>query len=384
MLYWEVLDYLEDMSWAFVREFIPPYLCSAACHAFNIFNYSKDIYHEHGHITDMRLHMFFISSPGFSKSSVLKMLLDGPTSIFYGTKIQTAFMAILTEAAFTGTIRVVDGEVQEVPGAAKEYRTSIVGVEEFDALIKMMQQEHSGNLDNALLTALDNGWVRKRLAAGPISYMTHLTLWAASQPLRFDLTSGLARRFMFIYFIPDKEAQQEIREKRREGSNVRPDRDRLNKIKDAIDTKYEKLRDVIRIEFDDSVRSLIDRLNIPHYEEPLYERLALGYNISAYDFDREITVTLDNELRRLIEKAYLWRKQVKIGADYSQILVLLSDGKPVPHEEILEQMLTFGVPYDQTSNLINRMIKAKMIVKIIKEGKIWYKIHPSIAAAFSL
>ncbi|MBU0792030.1 MAG: hypothetical protein KKC55_16400, partial [Gammaproteobacteria bacterium] len=245
MLMDTVLNYLKAREIVFSDRYMPYYVASAACHLCNIVNKEKQFYLESGAVPDLRLQIFLVSPPGYMKSFFLKILLDGPTSVFGGSIINTAFQGSMTEAGFVGTVKFgADDEPTTHYGAAYEYSHHIVGIEEFNALTNAMKQEHSSNLDNALLTALDSGMLVKRLGPGEISYSTNVTLFSGSQPARFDLSSGLGRRFLFIYFIPSKEEKELIRAGRRRGKGVRGKPEILLRAQREVEEIDERVKNI--------------------------------------------------------------------------------------------------------------------------------------------
>ena len=86
-------------------------------------------------------------------------------------------------------------------------------------------------LGHSVETALDSGMIRKRLAAGKIEYQTNFTLWTGVQPARYQLSSGLARRFLFLLFIPNFKDIQAFKVNRRLAKNVKTNTLGLQKIK---------------------------------------------------------------------------------------------------------------------------------------------------------
>ena len=65
------------------------------------------------------------------------------------------------------------------------------------------KKDHSLDMKNQLLTSLDNGRVQKALRAGWVNYTTRYTVWAGTQPARFDLWTSLRVKPMLKEEIPD-------------------------------------------------------------------------------------------------------------------------------------------------------------------------------------
>jgi len=373
-LYDIILNTLESRKIAKVQMYAPYYVCSAMAHLFNIKNKTEPVYYEAGRIPDMRIHIMFVAPPGFSKSFWLEQFLRGNRSIFGTTSIQCAFEGTMTEAAWTGTIRFMDENKEPVirPGAAHEFQTAILGIEEFSALTNMMKSQHSKLLDNALLTSLDSGWLFKRLAAGPIRYITHITLHTGTQPARFDLSSGLGRRFMFLLFNPSKGEMDEIKLARRRSQNILGDSAALSEIRQRVRYIQDSIKRIQTVVFDRSIQKAFDTLPMPHYEEPLYERLFLGYTLATQDFNEHVVVKTDTESMRLLTQVVKWRRQVKRGSEVSQVASIINEaGGVMTIRQFREKMLDFGVDWQGSTELMNQLQRMRVVIVSKGEIRLW-------------
>ncbi len=370
--YHRIINELKERKVEFVDKFAPYYAASIGCHIFNMHNKENHIYAESGLIPDMRLHQFFVAPPGFSKTFILRHFLESNHSILEGTAIRVGFEQMMTEAGFCGTIggRDDNGNPVLIPGIAETEANSIIGIEEFAAVTAAMQATHSSMLDTALLTALDRGEINKKLAAGPIKVKTQMSLWAASQPLRFDLTSGMARRFWFHLFVPGLKDLQALRLARRRGKNIFPNKDRLDGLKEVINQKVKSVKLIRRLDFDKSIYHALDAMNVIHYEEPLYERLALGYTIMNSNKLDIVKVTADATLINLFKQGHYSRMRLKRGTDIMQIYIVVKDsGGSMLSGELKKRMLDFGVDWERATKLIILMQRLK-IIKVDMRGKV--------------
>jgi len=365
-LYGNILDYFEECKIALADRFVPYYIISACNHMINLENQKREFALDGGRVVNMRLHVFFVAPPGFMKTLLLTKFLDGPFSVFGATDIGTGFEGAMTEAGYVGTIKGIDGQPVPVYGAAHEHQENILGIDEFASLTNSMKMEHSINLDTAMLTSLDSGYLIKRLAMGKLRYVTQLTLWTGSQPSRFDLSSGLGRRLMFLYFIPTQEEEELIKQARRQGKNVNAPMGRLSLIRKDVNEIRTKLKGVKKIIYDKSIYEMIDKLKIPHYEEELFERMCLGYTIAAKEFGETIIVQTDKELRRLVALAHDWRLQIKRGSEYSQAMTVLREMTNCPLTEVKQRLSNLGWTWQKSSEVINQLQRQKLI-QIIDE-----------------
>ena len=367
--YDKVIQFFDESKIALASKFLPPYISSIACHILNIENQKREFYFEHGQVSNMRLHVFFCAPPGFMKTLLLTKMLDGDYSVLGKSEtVLTGFEGSMSEAGFVGSIKFFNNEVIPTFGAAHEHREAILGIDEFAALTNIMKMEHSLNLDNALLTALDKGYVRKRLAAGKIAYSTQLTLHTGSQPARIDLSSGLARRFWFEFFIPTRKEEDMIKKARRNSKNVPVPHSTLKDCRRLVDDISYGVSEIEKIRYDPGFYAMLDRIKVPHYEEVLYERFALGYYITKYGIDKKIDIAYDASLAKLIDQGNQFRKDLKDGAELSQIMNVLRDwqdrkgNKMSPTKtELTRKMTDHGM---------EPSISAKLLVILQKQGRI--------------
>lgn len=354
---------------AFAERLFPPYTCSLCCHLFNLENFKREFFIEHGRLANTRMHIFFCAPPGYTKSLILQRLIQGKAAAYAESGVNINFEGSMTEAAFTGTVRVVESEIQAVFGAAHEHRESILGIDEFASLTNAMKMDHSINLDNAMLTALDSGYLIKRLALGKIQYVTQLTLWTGSQPARFDLTSGLGRRFFFIYWIPSSKEEGVIKTARREAKNVYPKLELKKEINRNISKMKSKLKRVKKVVFADKIYRILDNFKIPHFEEPLYERLAMGYAIARDQLDKKLYVDVDTILSGMFAMEKNWRDEIKTGAELTEVLKVCKDLEPISVTELKKKLADFGMTYQRATVVIDILKRAgQLYVKQEKRG----------------
>jgi len=364
------LEYIKSCSILFAERFAPYFLCSIGAHALNLANRRKKFFFEFRKLPDLRLHIIWVAPSGFSKSLLLKAFAFGDTSLLGNSAIPITFEGYTTEPGWVGTIKMgKEGEILESPGLAKVFATGIVAIEEFYAIAKAMQQEHSAGLESAILASLDGGEVRKRLAAGPISYHTDVTLWAGIQHVRFDLSAGLGRRLFFLLWNPTSSEISSIKVGRRRARDLEPDWRRLEQFRTALAQIINKLNFKLKkIEFSPAFDDLI--INSKFFEDPLYERLALGYHVVRNNFDSTLNVEVDSELRSLINTAISWRRELFADAQLSLMLSTLEDAGPLglSMPELVRKLQIFGIVEREAHDLIERALRWKRVT--FKKGKL--------------
>jgi len=334
-------------------------------------NQTKEIYVEGGSVPNTRLHIMYVAFPEFGKSFFLKQFLESERySIMRGTHIRGTFEGNMSEAGFSGTIKNIEGEKEPVitEGLCKQEKNSIVGIEEFSAITNAFKQTYNVGLDTSLLTALDTGNVVKRLGPGKISYHTNLTLWAGVQPARYDLSSGFSRRFIFLTFYPNLNDIQRFRFARRSIKGVNVNVSALKTIRLAINEKYQQIyKNLKRVYFGQDFYAELNKMDIMHYDDELFERLAMGYWLmKTPKLQDTLEVRMEPELKRIMNLEYEYRKDVRKTSPTTIVKRLLSGQKKIKKDR-LENM---GISLGLTSPEINMALSNLEIYKNIKkEGK---------------
>ena len=144
------------------------------------------------------------------------------------------------------------------------------------------KKDHSLDMKNQLLTSLDNGRVQKAMRNGWVNYTTRYTVWAGTQPARFELDSGLDRRFFIIdiEMTPEKERQYKLAQHAQANMNVaeRTELANLNiQIKDWIRQRMHTAvaNPPTGIIFDDDIMEWIDRPDVRSFEADLFRRMCI-------------------------------------------------------------------------------------------------------------
>jgi len=397
------------------------YTISLGAHLFNLANKGEYEYDAMGNeesvskgkgslktgkrVLDTRLHIMFVTPPGFGKTYFIEQFIEGLHSIvpqrLYAKEIKANEYECIpckialntTGAGFTGTVRqgptnITDEGKMEIQGVqraglAQRYSTGILGFDEFSDLTEMMKRKHSRELDTALLKALDSGIMTRDLAPGSIDYRTGVTLWAGTQPERFDMSSGLARRLIFLRFTPTKKDQNDIRWAMRRSISMRWEPVNINTIHHAIMKLKKDVWSIDHAEFDVELYDFIDHIRetrdikILHPDEiPIY-RVVVGYWMTKHEFwkdKREIVMTLNDELRRLIEQEVLWRWSIKKGGEFGELEMILEEHYREFRErdpkgpyggmninELQKELVNFGLDLQQSRKRIYAFAQAGQV-----------------------
>lgn len=342
----------------------PFYIMSYATHVFNLFNQKQRIYWETGRLPNMRSHILFVAPPGWMKSFYMGLMGTNEYGIFKNTGVKIGSEQYLTEAGFVGTIRNEGGIPVITDGAAKNYSDGFVVIDEFSAITKALQTQHSNQLDNQLLSALDHGHVTKRLGAGKIEYDTRMTLWAGVQPARFDLTSGMGRRLMYLVFIPSKADNEYLLDAQHSGRNKAPNIPKMEGIWSTISKFKDSIDKIEHITFDDSVLRTYKDLGLYSFEGSYFDRLLIGYQLAMYGPERNMTITMnDKTLSTLIARQKKWRNEIASGIEHIQLMRILElNGNSLTKAQLVEEAAMYGLNAMQVFEMVSDM-KSHQLIK---------------------
>ena len=201
---------------------------------------------------------------------------------------------------------------------ARELCGGFLGFEEFSSLTDASRKEHSTDMLNQLLTSTDNGRVQKSMRNGWVQYTTRYTMWAGTQPARFELESGLDRRFFVIdiEMSPDKEA--EFKKAQHKQSNItREERLALADLNMRIKDWFLKrqlevnLKPPTSVQFSEEIGEWLDQPAVRSFEADLFRRLCIGYHMMKPDYKGgDLEITMDDRLRKFLDESLVMRRGV--------------------------------------------------------------------------
>lgn len=371
-----VAQYAEENFFVDVADKIPIFICSIGAHLFNSINKCSHcdfdpeklnegdfaihdcplrhdlhpVYTPMSRLADTRIHILMRGDKGSGKSILIQLFLAEHNGLLFNKE---AFNGVgfrtmmgpnsITEAGMFGSVDE-DGAITGRP-LARELCGGFLGFEEFSSVSDAGKKDHSIDMKNQLLTSTDNGRVMKALKSGWVKYTTLYTLWAGTQPARFELESGLDRR-MFIIDIdmnPAKELEYK-RAQRKQAQMTNDDRARLaekNMVirKWFVDRQMEvMLAPPTGILFDERLEEWLERPEVRSFESDLFRRLAIGYTmmLPEYKGNTYLDVQLTPGLVMLLESSLGMRRNV-MDAD----LTLIKDtfwGQDIPKSTLLKEV----------------------------------------------
>lgn len=395
-----------------VEDKIPIFLCSVGGHIFNALNkcsrcdFDPDsplvdeendfviencplrhdnmpFYTPMSQLPDTRIHILMRGAKGSGKSILILMFLAEGTGLVYnsnadlGQGMRTMMGAnSITEAGMFGSVDE-EGEIAGRP-IAREMCGGFLGFEEFSSMSDASKKDHSMDMKNQLLTSLDNGRVQKAMRNGWVRYTTRYTIWAGTQPARFELDSGLDRRFFIvdIEMTPQKERQYKLAQHKQANMGVdeRASLANLNiQIKDWIRQRMHQAvaNPPTGIIFDDDIMEWIDRPDVRSFEADLFRRLCIGYAMMQpnYRGGEPLIIKLDDTLTAILNQSLEMRRRV-MDADLELIrsaFWMKDISKSMLLKEI-SRMITAGDYQSAKRWLIENL-----------EGQSWYEeVEPSV------
>jgi hypothetical protein len=316
---------------------------------------------------------------GSGKSVLILMFLAEGTGLLYNTNqdlgqgVRTMMGAnSITEAGMFGSVDE-EGNIAGRP-IAREMCGGFLGFEEFSSMSDASKKDHSLDMKNQLLTSLDNGRVQKAMRNGWVNYTTRYSIWAGTQPARFELDSGLDRRFFIIdiEMTPEKERAYKIAQHRQ--ANMQADERamlaNLNlEIRTWIRHRVETAvaNPPTGIIFDDDIMEWIDRPDVRSFEADLFRRLCIGYAMMQPEYrgGEPLIIRLDDTLTGILNQSLAMRRTV-MDADLDLIRSAFWM-KDIPKSQLLKEisrMITNGDYQSAKRWLIENL-----------ESQTWYTEH---------
>jgi len=361
-LYDLIMEYARQMSIYKYQIFLPPYIISLGCHLLNLWNkrfnpdnyrikwrkiydywFTKEAAYRsktfntkhydylwlHRGPADLRLHLFFVTPPGYGKSLMQTIFLSKDTGVcniqdWHGKWkfLPCKEMSNITEAALVGTAKTnSEAKVKRFSGIGEKTPHSIIGVDEASSLFTSRPETFNQGRAVQLLNILDSGRMSKATGLSDVQIQTYLTFWCASQPARFYIQSGsgLDRRFGWELWLPKFKDSMHLIGLEGQFGDIKTPFEFLDEIRGKMLEVYHRFT-LRRISWDKSVIKEIKQI-IRHYKQShtdifTYGKIALGYTFMKYYHPgyTKLTVRMNPELRMIIRRFAMW-KDKSFGGD---------------------------------------------------------------------
>lgn len=343
-------EYVQRNHYIDVEDKVPVFLCSIGTHIFNGLNQcgtcpfiptgedeafaidacvlrhdNRPIYTPMSHVADTRLHIVMRGIKGSGKSILINLFLSPRTGLLSSPENAEIGMGFrtdigpnsITEAGMFGSVDE-EGNIMGRP-LAREMCGGFLGFEEFSSLIDAGKKDHSTDMTNQLLTSTDNGRVKKVMRSGWVEYTTRYTMWAGTQPARFEMESGMDRRFFVIDIdmSPDKELKYKMAQAKQASM---PPHERAELVAKADEMRRfftHRAMEVIMnpptaLYFDEEFNDWLFRPEVRSHEADLFRRLALGYAIMSegYKGGGVLNINMTDQLREILDRCLQMRRNV--------------------------------------------------------------------------
>lgn len=317
-LYQIISEEFDNMGLVRIPHAVERLCTSLGCHLFNLNNLANKNFYHGGNLENFRLCVVFMVPSGYGKSQHFRFFLHPQAGILAESTIPISIRSTFSTESWMGTI---NGQ-NATRGVLGTYKFGIVGADDFMRLASLMSGTGVNNDEVYLMTALDSETVTKDLSMGSIEETDiGFTLWAGIRPTVLGLRQGLARRFSFQVFFPTVKDSSAFRQASRGGKMAT----KVSSLaKDKVRREIESLRKDLGIvqSLDHSeIEKWIDKQGyIPHFEESLFKRIALGWAVINGTIP---DIILDDKLRGLLEDELWARDVIRSNPDHEAIKRIL-------------------------------------------------------------
>ena len=365
-LYKETLEIFRERKFLKADLIIPIYICSIGNHMFNFVNKhrEKPILTEGDQVMDTRLHIFMVTIPGFGKTYTINQFGGKSNGILKDTDIETGKVASITSSGMVGSIKSTpDGNTVTNRGVLQRKANAILMSDEFSNVTTAAKTAHSMNLIDDLLTALDTGEMNKDQSGGALEYDTWATVWAATQTGRFDMKSGLIRRFAFIVYMPDAGDVYKLRQMRRESKNIKTNLTKLLEYKLGINARKKEINENLKeVIYPKEYYDWINEFYSMHYEDALYERILLGYWLmKSESIGEKLVLKLNDEVKLIMRHQMADRLLIQRGVQKIRIMEVIKFIKTIKLSELYKLLFAFALDEKYIERGLDALVANKMI-----------------------
>lgn len=332
---------------------------SIGCHIFNMSNITNKRFYFGGGLENFRMCTVFMAPSGYSKSQHFSFFLNSRSGILAKSGLQISVRGTFSPESWMGTIS--NGTASK--GLFSTYKQGIVGADEFMRLGHMMNDMGSSNDEVYLMKALDSDSVTKDLAYGQIEEADiGTTLWAGMRPTLLGLKSGLARRFSFQIFLPTIDDSVAFRKAARGNHmGVKVSEEAQLKVKEDMVNILTDVEKINQIDYSE-VEDWIDKKGfIPHFEEVIFKRLALGLSIANGVYPK---VKMTPQTERLLEDEINARDIIRSNPEYEAVRRIITSATRIK-EDHLKKFLekNYQLHKTQVDLLIMDMFRKESLVR---------------------
>ncbi len=345
---------------------------SIGSHILNLVNLDKHYFYHAGTLANFRNHVVFIAPSGWGKSIYFRSILPPETGFLSGAQvlITSSVRQTFSIESWMGTkVKSSDGEIEDTEGVFGRYKRGIIGADDYQRIKVMFNGEGISHDEIYLMTALDTNKATKDLAYGGIEIGgIGLTLWVGMRPTTLTLTSGLARRFTFQRFFPTRAEAKIFRNIARKQIRTKIS-ERLkkhhSKVAEVLQSVYMQIDEVGAKKIDYSeINNFLDELDVPHFEEQIYRRLAVGMAVAEGNYP---DIKLSAHVKSLISDELDARDSIRASM-WSDVMRHILNGEE-EHSMKLSDMKRFLMRYYQLTEDEVRHV----LVEVKMKGTVVYR-----------
>jgi len=319
---------------------------SVGSHIVNLSNLDNKRFFHAGGLENFRIHLVIMGPSGWSKSSTIKFFLSPKLGLLSKAPFPTSVRATFSPESWMGTIRKKKVAGKQVLVATKgifsRYKRGIVGADEFMRLKVLADSaDLATNEETYLLTCLDSDRATKDLSTGSIEESDiGTTLWPGMRITRLNTASGLIRRFTFQLIFPTPDLALKFKQSARSEQIKQPiSESAQSDIAEEVQRIWDRIHDVDRFNLKVVEGFLNGSLGVPHFDEAIYKRMAIGYSAAVGTLP---VITLDDTLKNIIRDEFMARRIIREVPEKEAMYLVVSqyeDG--IDKRELFEFFRTY-------------------------------------------
>ena len=316
-IYNEFVRHITDTGLMVVENVMERMATSVGGHLMNLANLDRRFFVKNRLPNNFRCHLVYVAPSGYTKSTYFQYMLRESYGLLFNKDIvfPVDVHSSFSVASWLGTMKEnkETGEWTATSGIMEKYKRGLIGADDYQTLKLMFDGEGIGEDERALMTALDTDEAVKNLATGQIRIKNvGVTCWFGMRPTRINLRSGLARRFMFSTYFPNRKESELLRKMSR--GEIKPSLDLEDEgtdppMLDCMTRAYNNVVETGAVEIDlSNLNAYLDQWDIPHFEEKLYRTMAIGWSVANGTYPE---VKLGDTGKRMIEDELACREMLR-------------------------------------------------------------------------
>lgn len=360
-LYMLIEDAIVDLSYVMPENMIERMCSSLGCHIINLVNLREKRVFQGISPANYRQHLVIVAPSGYGKSAFLNIFLHPKYGLLKRSNIHTDVVSTFSQESWAGTITKTDDKRVVVDGVFADNKQGILGADDYMKLKLLMDGTGMEHDEVYLMTALESEYMNKRLSTGKIEVNDiGMTFWAGIRPTALSMQSGLARRFMYQIFYPSQKDAEQYKIKSRMMVKQLKEESRVN-IANKIQEIYDANLQFTAPDFTNIDAWVDSKMRVPHFEDKIYRRIALGYSIVNGTFPE---IKVDDRLASMLQDEYKNRKRIK-GNPLPQIIMRCLSDVDFEREETLITFISDHYQYNKAEidNAIKTLLWDKEVIK---------------------